>query len=121
MLLTCVRAYPYTLSLSLSLINRFFANYKHFFDAINLLPHAKFVTSTLRLFAALARKGNGALEDALHVKFCLLMFFEKIFLQSSYFQHKIEQNCSPRIWKENSFLLRCMTFNLDLLVSYGLK
>lgn len=63
MLLTCVRAHPYTLSLSL--IYRFFVNYKHFFDAINLLPHAKFVTSTLILFAALARKGNGALEDAL--------------------------------------------------------
>ena len=100
---------------SLSLIYRFFVNHKHFFDAINLLPHAKFVTSTLILFAVLARKGNGALEDALHVKFCELKFLRKFFLQSFYFQHKIEQNCSPRIWKENSFLLRCMTFNLGNL------
>ena len=38
--------YVLTHILSLSLIYRFFVNHKHFFDAINLLPHAKLVTST---------------------------------------------------------------------------
>lgn len=75
---------------SLSLIYRFFVNHKHFFDAINLLPHAKFVTSTLILFAVLARKGNGALEDALHVKFCELKFLRKFFC--SHFTFNIKLN-----------------------------